>query len=371
MTKWPKALAGIGLASMLLLTGCGSQWGTSREEIEIAGQTITVLDNPEQASYEKTEINQFVRLDNVRGTDWLSDEKLLVDRENRDRKPERAEGATWYPRNVYVHELSTGLETAIAASDSNQGYALASPDKTKVFYKSFSLQSHTGQGIVANLATGQSAAFTDEDAIAVDNGRWVDNDSLVYATIQGDIFEWNTDRGRPNLLLESGEMFPGNPALLGDRLFYTTLQGALMIQSPNESVRVESSSDVVWMVPSPDEQRLAVVSRFRGGKMELTVTDLQGNVLHAIAQDTQIYGLAWSPDGNRLAYAGITPNGTVHGIYVADASTGQSVPLSLDIKFIADPLRWNPSGNRLMVTSTLPDEQQDRNRFVTYLVKAS
>ncbi|MFB9277907.1 hypothetical protein [Cohnella cellulosilytica] len=372
MIAWRNAGAAIGLASVLLLAGCGSQWGADREEIEIANRTITVLDNPEQAAYEVTEIDELVRLNDLRGTDWLSDEQLLVDRENADRKPERAEGADWYPRNVYIHELSGGTETPIDASDSNQGYAVASPDKTKVFYKSFSLQSNTGQGHIANLATGESTAFTAEDAMTVDNGRWIDNDSLVYATIQGQIFEWRTDasRAKPRLLLDSEEMFPGNLALLGDRLFYTTLKGALMIQSPTEQVQLKTKGSVIWMVPSPDEQRLAVVVRsVQSREMELLIVDLQGSVLHAVAQDSQLYGLAWSPDGSRLAYAAITQSGTVRGIYVADASTGLSVPLSLDIKFLADPLRWNPSGNRLMVTSTLPDEQQNRNRFATYLVR--
>ncbi len=372
MTKWRNALAVLGLASLLLSTGCGSQWGADRQQIEIAGQTITLLDNPELAAYEETEINEIVRLDDVRGTDWLSDDQLLVDRENREMKPVRAEGADWYPRNVYVHELSSGVEVPIAASGENQGYAVASPDRTKVFYKSFSLQSHTGKGHVANLASGESAAFTDEDEIAVDNGRWVDNESLVYSTINGQIYEWRTraNRSAPRLLLDSDEMFPGNLALLGDRLFYTTLQGALMTQTASERSRLETKGQVAWMVPSPDEKRLALVSRSkRGREMELLITDLQGNVLHAIAQDSQLYGVAWSPDGSRLAYAAITPSGTVRGIYAADASTGLSVPLSLDIKFLADPLRWNPSGNRLMVTSTLPDDQQNRNRFVTYLVR--
>jgi len=360
---------GLGLASLLLLAGCGPQWGSDREQYEVAGRTITVLDNPEETSYGKTEINELVRLDDVRGNDWLSDDKLLVDRENREMKPERVDGLDEYPRNVYVHDLSTGFESPLAASMENQGFAMVSPDRTKVFFKTFSPQSYTGQGHISDLVSGISVSFTYEDAIAVDNGRWVDNDSIVYSTIQGKIYEWRSDLSQPRILIDAEKMFPGNLAFLDRNLFFTTPKGDLIVQSSDEKVRVGSEGDVVWMIPSPDEQRLAIVNRFRNGKMVLRITDLQGNVLQEIAQDSQIFGLAWSPDGNRIAYAGITPNGTVRGIHVADVATGKSTLLSLDVKFIADPLRWNPSGNRLMVTSTVPDEQQNRNRFVTYLVR--
>ncbi|MFC4596997.1 hypothetical protein [Cohnella hongkongensis] len=369
MAKIRNALAGLGVASLLLLSGCGLQWNSDREQIEVSGQTITVLDNPEPSSYERTEMDELVRLDDVRGTDWLSDDRLLIDRENREMKPRRAEGASEYPRNVYVHELSTGAETPIAASAGHQGYAWVSPDRTKVFYKSYFPQAGTAKGYVADLAAGWTTAFTGNDEIAVDNGRWIDNESILYANLQGEIYEWRADGPAQRLLSNSGEKFPGNLALVGDRLMYTTLSGELVQLSPDEKTLIQVRGSVVWMVPSPDEQRLAIVSRIRSGDMELVITDLKGNVLHAIAQDSQLYGLAWSPDGIRLAYAGITPNGTVRGIYVADAATGLSASLSLDIRFIADPLRWNPSGNRLMVTSALPDEHRNRNRFVTYLIR--
>ncbi|MFC4304844.1 TolB family protein [Cohnella boryungensis] len=366
-----KFAAGIVAAVLIFLAGCQPQWSSNRNQVEAGGKTITVLDNPEAIAYPKTEVDALVRLDNVRGSDWLSDDELLVARENRDMKPEHVEGADWYPSNVYVHVLSTGQETPIHASEENQGFAVASPDKTKVFYKTFYLQSNTGRGNLLDLSSRSNLAFTKEDAITIDNGSWIDNDSLIYSTIDGTFYEMGTSDETPRRLLDTDEMFPGNLFRIGSLFYYTTLEGKLMSSSSDGSSAIDGVSNVVWMLPSPDEQRLALVRRIKSGNMELLITDLQGNTLHAIAQDSQIYGMAWSPDGTKLAYSGITPNGTVRGIYIADVSAGTSSPLSLDIKFISDPLRWNPSGNRLMVSSTLPDDDRNRNRSVTYLVRVS
>ena len=366
-----KVASGILVASLLFLTGCQPHWGSNRDQVEAGGKTITVLDNPEATAYRRTEVDALVRLDNIRGSDWLSDDELLIARENLDMEPEDVEGADWYPSNVYVHVLSTGLETPIHASGENQGFAVASPDKTKVFYKTFFLQSNTAKGNLLDLSTRSNLAFTEEDAITIDNGSWIDNDSLVYSTIDGTFYQFGTTDEAPRRLLDTDEMFPSNIFQIGSLIYYTTLKGMLMKISSEGAASIEGVSNVLWMLPSPDEQRLALVRRIKSGDMELLITDLQGKKLHAIAQDSQIYGIAWSPDGTKLAYSGITPNGTVRGIYVADASTGTSSPLSLDIKFIADPLRWNPSGNRLMVSTTLPDDNRNRNRSVTYLVRVS
>ncbi|WP_239618209.1 hypothetical protein [Cohnella mopanensis] len=364
-TKW------VIIALMLLLYGCQQQGTTDKEELLIQGKAITVMDNPEQTSYDKTEIHALVRLNNVRGMDWLSENDILVDRENHDFTPEQAEGIEWYPHNLYVQSLSSPEQTPLLPANENQGSAQVSPDRSKIFYKTYSLQSNTGQGHILDIPSGQTTTFTDFDAMNLDNGRWIDNDSVVYATIDGKIYRADANRTTPTLLKNTEIPFANNIAYLNNQVIYSSLKGALITSPLNLKPELLPIDNVVWMVPSPDEQRLAIVRKIESNETELIITDLKGKVLQAIAQDSQIYGTAWSPDGNKLAYAGITSNGTVRGIYVADASTGLSTILSLDIKFIADPLRWNPTGNRLMVSATQPDEQQSRNRFVTYLVRIS
>jgi len=364
-----KRSAAILLSSLLFLAGCQQQWNSNREELQVDGKTITLLDNPEKTSYEKEEMNAIVRLNDVRGMDWLSDDRILVDRENREMKPAHADGGVWYPHNIYVRALSTGIDVPLLPGGENQGFAQASPDKNKIYYKTFSLQSSTGKGHLLDLSSGATTTLTGEDEIMLDNGRWIDNDSIVYSTIKGEIYELQTNDGKTRQLFNARTMFPGNLASLGDRIYYTTSNGSLIAVSSDLKEQSLLLNNALWMTPSPDRQRLAIVRRIKSGEAQLLITDLEGKVLNSVAQDSQIYGIAWSPDGTKLAYAGITSNGTARGVYVADTSTGLSATLALDVKFIADPLRWNPSGNRLMVSATLPDEQQSRNRFVTYLVR--
>lgn len=161
--------------------------------------------------------------------------------------------------------------------------------------------------------------------------------------------------------------FVTNLAVINDELIYTLQNGQLVSRVTSSNAIKIPLTNVVWMVPSVDEKQLAIVRRIKSGAMELLITDLRGNILSAIAQDSQIYGAAWSPNGTKLAYSSIKPNGTVRGIYVADTATGLSSHLSVDVKFIADPIRWSPTGNQIMITSAQPSNWP--NEFVTFLVR--
>jgi TolB protein len=127
---------------------------------------------------------------------------------------------------------------------------------------------------------------------------------------------------------------------------------------------------MLFDVPSPDGSLLGLVLRNKPGEMTLSVTDADGRGSKEIMKGSQIFGVSWSPDGKRLAFADIAQSGTAKGIYFADVSTGQSSALSVDVKFVADPPRWNPSGDRLMVTASSPGEDGGKPAVTTYLVAA-
>ncbi|TFE27891.1 PD40 domain-containing protein [Cohnella luojiensis] len=370
-----KTFRQLSLSALLLLTlvGCQLQDTVVGDRNETPNnKRITVIENPERTTYEESVVDALVRLDDVRGLDWLDEEEIIVDKENRDfGTPEKADGLDWYPHNIYVQSLESGVQTPLLQANEHQGYAQVNPDRTQIFYKTFFLQSNTGKGYLYDIPSRKAQSFTDIDAMDVQNGRWVDNESVVYATIDGKIYLASMGSSAPRLLLDSQIPFVTNLAYMNGRLYYSSLKGSLYVKESEEKPQILPISNVVWMVPSPDEQRLAIVRRIKSGDMELLITDLKGETLFAIAQDSQIFGTAWSPDGNKLAYAGITSNGTARGIYVSNSSTGLSAPLTVDVKFIADPLRWSPTGTRLMVSSTQPDDQSRLNRYVTYLVRVS
>ncbi|MFC5702944.1 PD40 domain-containing protein [Cohnella faecalis] len=377
MNRKMKSLAVLSAltAVVALGSGCAARGqDAGREVVQEVGNDITVLDNPESLSYEQTPASAIVRIDDVRGTDWLSDEAIIVSRENKDVSPVPAEGTTWYPSKLYVRTLDSGKETPLigGGSNDNQGYALLSPNRAYLFYKTFDLQSNTGKGYILDMATSQSRSFTGADAMELQNGLWVDNDSLLYSELTGAVNEVSVDHDGAldsKLLLQTRSPFLNNLAYIGNRLYFSNGSGLLLVHDfRSENTAVALLKNVVWMTPSPDGSQLAVVRRVKSGAMELVVTDVKGNVLQTLAQDFQIYGVAWSPDGSRIAYSGLTENGTARGVYLADVAAGSSSELQVDVKFISDPLRFSPSGDRLLISTTVPDENRGVNRFVTYLV---
>lgn len=377
MNRKMKRLAALAALTAVVAVGNGCAargQDAGREVVKEVGNDITVLDNPVSLTYEQAHASAIVRIDDVRGTDWLSDDAIIVSKENKDVSPTAAEGTSWYPTKLYVRTLDGGKETPLTGGDANvnQGYALLSPNRAYLFYKTFDLQSNTGKGYILDMATSQSRSFTGADAMELQNGLWIDNDSLLYSDLSGAVNEVSVGADGSldsELLLQTRSPFLNNLAYIGNRLYYSNGSGILLVDAfRTDNTAAVLLKNVVWMTPSPDGSQLAVVRRVRSGAMELVVTDVQGKVVQALAQDFQIYGAAWSPDGTRLAYSGLTENGTARGIYVADVAEGSSAELQVDVKFISDPLRFSPSGDRLLISTTVPDENRGVNRFVTYLV---
>lgn len=363
-----KLTIGIGIlaAALLFTAGCQPRNGAG---------SITVIENPESAKYDEASIHALVQLDDMRGMDWASDDQIVVERDNPAIALDPDAGSA-HPRNLYLRTLSDGSETPLQPGKEHQGYARLSPDRSKLFYKTYDWQSNTGQGFILDMAGRTAVSFTEKDELDLQSGLWVDNHTILYAKIDGEVRVVDTDLQEPEPLYSTGFPFVHNLALLGDRLYYGSWKGQLMSVTLGAGAKAALlRKDAEWMVPSPDEQRLAVVRRLGGGARELVLTDLEGRAVRPIARaDAQFFGVAWSPDGTKIAYARISDKGTVLGIDVADTTTGRPssgkvATLPVDVKFIADTLQWNPSGNRLMVTATVPDTGRGLNRFVTYLVR--
>jgi WD40 repeat protein len=96
--------------------------------------------------------------------------------------------------------------------------------------------------------------------------------------------------------------------------------------------------------------KLAYVSQY-----QIFVTDANGQNRQGIANlesDVPVRKLAWSPDGNRLAYPS-------KGIHVYDLTTGEDKLLIADKDTQApdlvryEPLEWSPDGSKLTVTKYL------------------
>jgi len=362
-------LGGGGL--LMLIAGCGRGEPEAQPAAPAYGR-VTVLDNPENAAFGDSAVKPLVRLDGVRGSDWLNGRLLLVSKENPDEAPTELEGAEFRPLNLYARDLSTGEETPLAPGADNQGYAVASPDRSRIFYKTFDWQSSVGTGYVMDLRTRRSVQVTQRDELELTSGVWLDDRTIVYAALDGRLVFVSEDGAKRDTWSDPDVSQAGDLKAVHGKIFYAASNGVLYTyDTETKKKKIASKSAApVWASPSPDGTKLAVVQRIRSGAMELSVADADGRNRKAIAQDAQIFGPAWSPEGDRLAYAGIESSGMTRGIYVTNLVTGTTATLPIDAGFIADAPRWSPSGDRLMVTASITGGGRNKPEFVTYLAAA-
>ncbi|TJY42315.1 hypothetical protein E5161_09960 [Cohnella pontilimi] len=372
MLNRTKALLLTALGMSLFTAGCGISGGSGAEGNSPAPShsDITILPNPENTSYGTTTVEPLVRIEGVRGSEWLSDDLLVVSKENPDGQPVTVEGTEYRPLNLYAHTVSTGEEEALSPGPENQGYALANPGRRLIFYKTFDWQSNTGTGYVMDLQTRKSVRITEKDELELTNGVWLDERTILYSSMDGRLISVSADGMDRKQWPDPKASMLGNLSAQGGKIYYTTPPGLLLASDIGSGERNVVGKNVVWAAPSAAGEKLGIVNRIKSGTMELYVTDADGGNRRSIAQDNQIFGVAWNEAGDRLAYSAIEPSGTTKGVYVADPLAGTSVTLPIDIKYIADAPRWSPSGDRLMITDTLIGNDRSKPAFVTYLAAA-
>ena len=125
---------------------------------------------------------------------------------------------------------------------------------------------------------------------------------------------------------------------------------------------------------SQDDKQLAFVrEEVAKGTSSIIISDLDGSNESAIAtlpaaRIISRRGLAWSPDGSRLAFAAADGNGdSPHALYVADLSSGAITSLPASHWRSVDSVAWLKDGSGLAVTAQ-GSNQHDTNQlwFVAY-----
>jgi TolB protein len=134
-----------------------------------------------------------------------------------------------------------------------------------------------------------------------------------------------------------------NPAIGDDQLFAANPDGSHEIQLT--TVPSETSD---W---SPDGTRIAF-NFFDGQTVQISTMNPDGTgVVQLTHEENFFHGEpAWSPDGARLAFEFGNPSGTLSGIDLMDASTGQILSQITTNPFGGSDgfPRWEPSGKQLV-----------------------
>lgn len=363
------AAAAAGIVCMMVIAGCGSGDSNgdstgNRQVIQKQDKTITVIDTEPTPAASEIEVVKIDELKGVRGMDWLGEDQLILDKINENMKPVTIEGEQRYPHNLYVRDLNAAeaKDEALLEESHDQGFALLSPDKKYLFFKKH--QENTARGFIMNLETSETAAVGDHVMLTSD-GEWRDNESVIFPAITGNIYSSDVN-GKTEMLLKTKKSMNYNVKQVGTKIYYISTNNELNVYDTAAKENKVLEKDIIWFIPSPNGQQYAVVKRTSETEMELSLLDADMKPKQSLAKSTQVYGTSWSPDGSRLAYNVISENGGVKGIFVADAVSGKTTQISVDVQYASDALRWSPSGKKLLTSTSVLEE--NGYSFVTYLI---
>ncbi|BBH21722.1 hypothetical protein Back11_30670 [Paenibacillus baekrokdamisoli] len=365
-----KIAAAVGIVGFLLMTGCSGPVtnnggeGSGREVIEKPQKTITIVDTEPAAAHTEIEVVKIDELNGIRGLDWLGEDKLIIDKENKKMEPTTIEGRERYPHNLYIRDLSKGesKDEALKEGTDNQGAAVLSPDKKYMFYKV--TEETTGTGYIMDLGTRKTVK-TGSEQMSTQEGSWNGNEQLVFPVMTGRILSSNLN-GEMNVITITKNPLLYNVVQRGANLYYIGINNNLFLFSTVTKETTLLDRNVIWLIPSPDGKQLALVKRTSDTEMELTITDSSLHKKVALAKSTQVFGTSWSPDGTKLAYSESSETGGVKGVFVADVVSGKSTQIAVDVQSIADPLVWSPSGHKIITTTAVL--QDNKYVFITYII---
>ncbi|MBW7454492.1 PD40 domain-containing protein [Paenibacillus sepulcri] len=365
------AAAAITLAGMLVvLSACGSGAGydgstaAGREVIKKPDKTITVVDEAPAQADQQMEVSKIDELKGIHGLDWLSEDKIIVDKENLNMKPVTIEGEQRYPRNLYIRDLAAAdqEDEAVSEEQDNQSFALLSADKKYLFYKKNS--EDTATGYIMDMATRESVQ-TGEGELHANDGEWIDNERVIFSLINGSIVTSDV-KGNTTTVLPMEDFSIMNATQRGTTVYYTSMQDKLHAYDTLTDKQTVLDSKVIWFVPTPDNKQTALVKRTSETEMELTITDSALKKKWTLVKATQVLGMSWSPDGTKLAYIANSQGDGVNGVFVADSVSGKTTPISVDSRNASGTLRWSPSGDKLLTSSAVMEE--NKVVFHTYVI---
>jgi TolB protein len=352
-------------AVLLSMTACGTPGTEARQVVEKSGQKVTVMENTTASVYTKLKLASIDKFEGIRGMDWLDENKLAVDKENRKLTPEIIEGQERYPHNFYIRDLVSGQEQPLKEGKESLGYAIASPDNKYIFYKE--VFEATGIGYIMNLDT-REAVQLGKDGFMATEGEWADSGHVIYPDMKGDILKADVQGGTERVLA-TGAGFIHNVVQSGSIIYYIAHEDSELIAYDTDTKKSGViKKNVMWAIPSPDGSQLAIVKREGPGDVKLLICDPAGNEQSVIDTGMQIFGTSWSPDGSKLAYNVSSDNGSVNRLFITEVETGEQTPISDDMQ-ASDKLRWSPSGKKLLAsTSVLKD---NKYQFTTYVITLS
>lgn len=346
-----------GTLTVAVLSGCSAADSAERKIIQKDDKQIVVIDEKQKTSNNEIALDKIVELQGVRVLDWIDEDTILIMKDNENMPKLQVEGGLVYPKNFYEFDINTKEERLIAESEVNMVSGVMSPDKKHIFYKEGVEETMTGY--ILNRETGKKTKITGAAEIMFYEGRWVDNDTVIFASFpDSGIFTADVNGKKTEIPVDEKGML-NNAAKLGSNIYYTTIDGKLYVQDQDMGGKDKKQlgDNVIWLIPSPDMTQFAMVKRTGETEVTLYITDLNGKEIKTLAKATQIFGANWSPDGSAIVYSTMDMDNSSGGIFVADSEGEKIVQMTTEFEYVADPLRWSPSGKQISFTNLMVKEE--------------
>lgn len=343
--------------------GGGNTNADDRVEVKHpSGKAITVLDDPNKFLYNDLALQKIDRYENIRGMDFDHDHQLLVVKGNKN-QPTSVEGEKTFPNNLYLYNAQSEKESLLYGEPYFHHNAQYSPDQTYIYYVRG--MEETGTGFIMDRDGKKRVQVSDQGAIHIFSGKWMNDREVLYTTFLGDIYLADVN-GNKRLLVQTGKAGISNPAFIGSQVYYTTVDHKLMVYDLKTKKTETLKNHVIRLIPSPDQKEFAMVLRSGENKMALVLTNLSGDQRAKLTEGNEVLGTSWSPDQTKLAYTVHSATRGQQGLFVTDMKTLKSTQLSADIQTVSDPIRWNRSSKKILASSMKPVEDE-RAMFITYV----
>lgn len=371
MIKKKTAIFVLGITVLTTFTACGSKELKDRQVIEKPDKTITVIDNKDNEGQEgrKSEITvgKIDKYEDMLVMDWLDEDTILIAKENKDIGKVSTEGEENYPRNLYLYNLNSKEEKLLRGERIFQGFASISPDKKHILFKKH--VEETASGFITDIQGLKEVKISGNDNISIMGGRWLDNESIIYPSISGRIYIADIS-GKITKIDRMEESHIFDAVKHNDKIYYISLERKLMVYDMVNKEKTALMENVAKISPSPDMKQLAITKVTGGTTIALVIADMEGNEKNKIAEGTQVYEAAWSPDLKTLAYSVVSEEGgTENGLLATDLESGKTTQLAVDVKYLMGPIRWSSSGKKLAITELV--ENSDGYKIVTRVITLS
>ncbi len=142
----------------------------------------------------------------------------------------------------------------------------------------------------------------------------------------------------------------------GDKIYYTTAidldrkMKVYDISTKEKKLFIEDRGTNFYLSPK-ENQFIVETHDQKEDKTRLLIVDLEGENKDIVAEGRMIYGTSLSPDGFKIAYVVNSRGEEDEGLFVIDIEKKKKNQVSTAYLDLESDIKWNPSGNKMMVSS--------------------